>query len=412
MRRCLPIFKKIFLFVGLASCRLLADCESFTNFALGNRGYIDMWLKRISILNFKNIADASVEFSRGVNCLVGANGMGKSNMLEAVYYLSMTRSFLRLPDAEVMKRGADSMMVAGDYVLDSGRCESVSLGYAASGRKVLKRGGKEYRRMSAHIGSLPVVLISPQDHFLITGTPDDRRRLMDTVISQADSLYLQALMQYAKAIQQRNSMLRSGMADPLLLEGIESAMEQAASRIFDSRCRWVERLAEPFARYYKAIAGRDEAPSLSYASILSRMSLKQALDGSRAKDTLLGHTSVGTHRDDLLMLLSGRDLRRLGSQGQMKTYTIALRLAVFEFLHECKGIAPLLLLDDIFDKLDDSRVQNIMHVVSASSCFGQIFITDTGRQRIDAILGHLPGPYRLFDVADGEYATLKASDCL
>lgn len=392
----------------------MADCKTFTNFAVRipkgvcNADYA-MWLKQISILNFKNIAETTVDFSPGVNCLVGANGMGKSNMLEAVYYLSMTRSFMRLPDSEVIRHGSEAMMVCGEYALDSGRDETVSIGYAPPRRKTLKRGGKEYKRMSAHIGSLPIVLISPQDHFLITGTPEERRRLMDTVIAQADTSYLQALIQYAKALQQRNSMLRAGMSDPLLTESIEMTMATAASTIYSARKQWVEDISRPFASYYAAIAGHDEKPALEYSSILAEMPLAQALARNREKDAILGHTSVGPHRDDLHMLLAAHDLRRLGSQGQMKTYTIALRLAVFEYLHERKGTAPLLLLDDIFDKLDASRVQNIMQVVSSAQCFGQIFITDTGRQHIDNILECVQSPYKLFEVNEGIYHNTKSS---
>lgn len=368
-----------------------------------------MWLKQISILNFKNITEAAIDFCQGVNCLTGANGMGKSNMLEAIYYLSMTRSFLRLPDSEILRHGSEAMMLCGDYGLDSGRNETVSIGYAPSHRKTLKRGGKEYKRMSAHIGSLPVVLISPQDHFLITGTPEERRRLMDTVIAQADPAYMQALIQYAKALQQRNSMLRAGISDPLLTESIEITMEKAATTIHAARKQWVEDISRPFASYYSAIAGHDEHPSIAYSSILSEMTLTNALARNRAKDTVLGHTSAGPHRDDLQMLLSGHDLKRIGSQGQIKTYTIALRFAVFEYLHQQKGTAPMLLLDDIFDKLDASRVQNIMQVVSATGCFEQIFITDTGRQHIDTILECLKGPYKLFEVTDGAYLNTKNS---
>lgn len=369
-----------------------------------------MWLSNISILNFKNITEACVDFCEGVNCLVGANGMGKSNMLEAIYYLSMTRSFLRLPDSEVIRRGAEAMMVKGRYELGEGRAESVNIGYAPPRRKVLKRAGKEYKRLSEHIGTLPVVLISPQDHFLITGAPEERRRLMDTVISQADSLYLEALIRYEKALSQRNSMLRAGMADPLLMEGIEMQMEQEADVIYAARSRWVSEIAAPFRRYYLAIAGKDEAPALRYSSALEGLSLRQALDRVRRKDEALGYTTAGPHRDDVQMLLSDRDLRRFGSQGQMKTYTIALRMAIFEYLQARRGVRPLLLLDDIFDKLDAARVANIMQVVSESECFGQIFITDTGRENIDAILERVPGPFRLFETREGEYTLLKSSE--
>lgn len=368
-----------------------------------------MRLNHISILNFKNIAEADIDFCPGANCLVGANGMGKSNMLEAVYYLSMTRSFLRLPDSEVMRHDSGGMMVRGDYTLDSGRDEQVSIGYSPDRRKVLRRGGKEYRRMSAHIGTIPIVLVSPQDHFLITGSPEERRRLMDTVISQADATYLAHLIRYGKALQQRNSMLRQGMTDPILTEGVESQMEEYAAAIHQGRCNLTEALREPFVRYYRAIAGGDETPGLEYASVLNGSTLREALGRTRVKDAILGYTSEGVHRDDMTLLLDGRDLKRLGSQGQMKTYTVALRMAIFDYLHARTGSSPLLLLDDIFDKLDAGRVQNIMEVVSASDVFGQIFITDTGREHIDRILECLPGEYLLLDVDHGKYSTIKQS---
>ena len=369
-----------------------------------------MWLKEIGILNFKNITEANLEFCPGVNCLVGSNGMGKSNMLEAVWYLSMTRSFLRLPDSEVLRHGAESMMVRGEYAMDGSSTETVNLGFAPPRRKVLKRSGKEYKRLSQHIGTLPVVLVSPQDSYLITGAPEERRRLMDTVISQAEPLYLEALIQYGKALTQRNSMLKSGMFDPILAEGIEMQMETHARVIFETRRAWVEAVREPFARYYAAISGGHEVPSLTYESVLTQMSLRDALARNAARDQVLGYTTVGPHRDDLQMLLDGHDLRRLGSQGQMKTYTLALRLALFEYLHSRRGVAPILLLDDIFDKLDATRVANIMQLVSSSTAFGQIFITDTGREHIDRIITQLPGPYRLFEAREGSYNLLKQSD--
>lgn len=367
-----------------------------------------MWLSNISILNFKNISEANVDFCNGINWVTGANGMGKSNLLESVYYLSMTRSFLRLPDSEVLRRGADAMMLRGQYILEGERTDSINIGYTPPRRKVLKRGGKEYKRISAHIGTIPVVLISPQDHFLITGSPEERRRLMDTVISQADRVYLEALIRYDKALTQRNSMLRAGMSDPLLMEGIEIQMAQEADIIHTARAEWVNAIAEPFSRYYKDIAGTDEAPGIVYASQLHLTSLRDALESVRAKDTLLGHTSAGTHRDDLQMLLSDRDLRHFGSQGQMKTYTIALRMAIYEYLYTCRQVKPLLLLDDIFDKLDAERVGNIMEVVSTSQCFGQIFITDTGRENTDRVLEHIQGNFLLFEANRGSYSLISS----
>ncbi|MCM1005597.1 MAG: DNA replication and repair protein RecF [Prevotella sp.] len=368
-----------------------------------------MWLKNISILNFKNIREAEVEFCAGVNCLVGANGMGKSNLLEAVYYLSMTRSFLRLPDAEVLRRGAEAMSVRGEYAMDADRNESVSIGYVPPRRKTLRRSGKEERRMSAHIGLFPIVLVSPQDHYVVTGGPDERRRLTDMVISQADGFYLEALIRYGKALTARNSMLKQGVTDALLMEGIEQQLVREAQTIYERRSLWADSMREPFCHYYRGIAGVDEAPSLEYESIMGSKSLMQALDEARARDGILGYTSVGIHRDDLSMKLGGRELRHFGSQGQIKTFTIALRLAVYECLNKRRGVKPLLLLDDIFDKLDASRVANIMQVVGDSEVFGQIFITDTGRENMDAVLSSFTGEKRLFEVADGEYKPISGS---
>lgn len=366
-----------------------------------------MWISDISILNFKNIQEASLEFCPSLNCVVGANGMGKSNLLEAVYYLSMTRTFLRLTEPEVIRHGADAMMVSGRYDMESGRTETVSIGYQPPRHKVLRRGGKECKRLADHIGTLPIVLISPHDHFIITGAPEERRRLMDMVISQGDSAYMEALMRYNNALSQRNSMLRAERYDPLLMESVELQMEMHATLVYERRAAWVKEITPSFQKYYKSIAGSPEAPGMDYSSVLASISLTDALARNRHKDEVLGYTGVGPHRDDLRMMLGGSDLKRIGSQGQIKTYTIALRMAIFEYLQGCRALKPLLLLDDIFDKLDAGRVANIMNIVSSSECFGQIFITDTGRENIDAILRGMDAPYRLFEADNGSFILIN-----
>lgn len=366
-----------------------------------------MWISDLSILNFKNIQEASLEFCPGLNCVVGANGMGKSNLLEAVYYLSMTRTFQRLKDHEVIYHGAETMLVSGHYVMEAGRTDTVSIGYQLPGHKVLRRGGKECKRFSDHIGTLPIVLVSPQDHFIITGSPEERRRLIDMVISQADSAYMEALMRYNNAMAQRNTMLRAERFDSLLMESLEMQMELQAGVIYSRRSAWVKEVIPSFQKYYQAIAGSNESPGMDYCSVLSSMSLSEAFDRNRRKDEVLGYTGVGPHRDDLQMKLNGSDLKRIGSQGQMKTYTIALRMAIFEYLQRSRSLKPMLLLDDIFDKLDALRVANIMNVVSASECFGQIFITDTGRENIDAILRDMEVPHRLFEASEGSFTLIN-----
>ncbi|MBD5230862.1 MAG: DNA replication and repair protein RecF [Bacteroidales bacterium] len=367
-----------------------------------------MIIERISIVNFKNIAEAELAFSPAINCVVGANGMGKSNLLEAVYYLSMTRSFLRLPDAEVIRHSAPSMLVKADYQLDSGGSEQVSIGFDPSRRKVLRKGGKEYKRMSSHIGSIPLVLASPADAFLITGSPEERRRLMDAAISQADAAYLQHLLIYSRAVTQRNASLKAGITDPLLFEGVEAQIAASGAAIIEARTRFAETMTEPFERYYAGVAGTDEQPALSYQPSREAHALAAALAESRMRDSIIGHTTVGPHRDDLALTLAGRDLRRLGSQGQMKTFTIALRLALHQWLRQCTGVTPLLLLDDIFDKLDASRVGNILNLINEEQ-LGQTFITDTGREHIDALLRATPSPYLLLEAAEGKYSVIASN---
>ncbi len=369
-----------------------------------------MRLEALEIVNFKNIPESSLEFSEGVNCFVGSNGMGKSNLLEAVYYLAMIRSFLGLPDSEIIRHGATQMMVQGRFRNGDGpeapKLE-VSVGYVAGRRKGLRIDGKECKRFSDHIGTIPLVMVSPQDHMLVTGSPEERRRLLDLAISQADRTYLQHLIRFGENLKQRNAMLRQGIDDRLLMESLEAGMAETAAPIVATRAAWTERMREPFGRYYARISGQRETASMSYKPSYSPdEGLLPALERSRARDSLLGFTTVGPHRDDLEMTLDGYPLRRTGSQGQLKSFTVALRLALFEDLNKHTSSRPLLLLDDIFDKLDAPRVEAIVAAVSDTDAFGQIFITDTNRKHIDSILRTTAGSYRLFGVEEGHYKLL------
>lgn len=369
-----------------------------------------MQLNHLSLANFKNIAEASLDFSPKINCFLGNNGMGKSNLLDAIFYLSFCKSFSGMTDAMLMRRGEDYAMAKGLY-LRRDTPEEVTLGLARGRRKTLKRGGKEYQRLSQHIGTFPIVMAAPQDIDLIRGTGEERRRWMDMVISQSDSRYLDALIRYAGALEQRNRLLRAGIVDHTLYEAIEAMMSAAAEYIHPTREKWTERLSGIFSRYYRAIAGDDtETVGLAFRGSLHCSpdgTLRPLLDSARRHDEVVRHTSVGPHRDDIDFTLDTMPLRRCGSQGQCKTFTIALRLAQFEFLLDATGIKPLLLLDDIFDKLDADRVERIMALVTGSH-FGQIFITDTNRKHLDDIIGRTGGDYRLWTVADGTF-TLAAS---
>ncbi len=363
-----------------------------------------MTLDAISLVNFKNISEASLSFSPKVNCLLGDNGMGKSNLLDAIYTLSFTKSFTGAPDSLLIRQGEEFMTLRGEYTRND-TPETLTLGMKRGRRKSLRRGGKEYGRLTEHIGLFPVVMISPADIDLLQGPAEERRRWMDMVISQSDMRYLDALVRYSGLLEQRNRLLRDGSVDHNLYEAVEAAMELPARYIHKSRSRWVERLTGIFARRYASIAGEgSESPALSYRGSLessSDGSLAALIGGARRHDEIVRHTSVGPHRDDIEMTLGGMPVRRTASQGQCKSFTIALRMAQYEFLSDATGLRPLLLLDDIFDKLDRKRVERIMTLVTESESFGQIFITDTNRTHLDEIMSRTGGDYRMWTVADG-----------
>jgi len=363
-----------------------------------------MQLTSLSIDNFKNIEQARLSFSPKVNGLLGLNGMGKSNLLDAIYTLSFTRSFCGVTDAMLIRRGEDFAIVKGEY-LRHGVEEDLSLGLARGRRKSLKRKGKEYQRISEHIGSFPLVMISPADEDLVRESAEERRRWMDMVISQSDARYLDSLIRYVRALEQRNRLLREGSVDHNLYDAVETMMEPVADYIHRVRGAWVARLEPIFRRFYLRISGSGEVPSLRYASQLDESPLGVLLDSARRHDEIVRHTSVGVHRDDIELLLNDMPMRRTGSQGQCKTFVIALRLAQYEFLREATGMRPLLLLDDIFDKLDALRVERIMSLVD-DSAFGQIFITDTNRSHLDEIMGRTAGDYRLWEVENGSFKPL------
>lgn len=367
-----------------------------------------MKLNSISILNYKNIAEATLTFSPKVNCLIGNNGMGKTNILDAIYYLSFCKSSSGQTDSSVITHGADMMMLQGHYTRHDTE-EQVSMGMQRGKRKVARRGGKEYQRLSQHIGLLPLVMVSPADSDLIRGTGEERRKLMDMIISQGDKEYLAAVISYARAVEQRNAMIKKEFRDPLLYETVERQMADTASYIHSARKRWIEAFEPIFMRYYHAIAGDGERVRLNYKSHLNDATLPEHLNATRERDFIIGYTTRGVHRDDIELLLGEYPMRKTGSQGQCKTYTIALRMAQFEFLKEHTALTPILLLDDIFDKLDAKRVESIIEVVSADR-FGQIFITDTNRTHLDEIVRRVSGDFAMFAVENGACALINRSN--
>ena len=362
-----------------------------------------MILKSLNITNFKNIKAANMQFSDKLNCMLGDNGMGKSNLLDAIYYLSFCRSFTGANDSLLISRDEDFALLQAKYLRrDVVEDLNISLG-GGRRHKSVKRGGKEYPRLSNHIGIFPAVLISPSDMDLITGPGEVRRKFMDMVISQGDAAYLDALIKYQNALDNRNKLLRSDIRDNNLYAAYETAMDMYGTIITRQRRGFVERLNQIHTRYYNVITSGNESTSIRLETQLDKDpegSLTNLLNARRERDRILGFTSAGPHRDDLEMLLDTLPVRRTASQGQSKTFTIAMRLAQYDFLRQHVGLRPLLLLDDIFDKLDSQRVENIIRLVSDSN-FGQIFITDTNRKHLDEILRFHPAEHMLWTVSNG-----------
>ncbi|MBO4674348.1 MAG: DNA replication/repair protein RecF [Bacteroidaceae bacterium] len=361
-----------------------------------------MILKRLTILNYRNIATAELEFSPKVNCFVGHNGEGKTNVLDAIYFLSLTKSMANSIDSMNIRHGEEMMMVQGIYDLN-GTEEEISIGMKAHQKKHVKRNKKEYKRLTEHIGLLPIIIASPNDSDIISGGSDERRRLMDIVISQYDSEYMTALAAYNKALQQRNAMLKAEEEpNEEIISIYEAMMAENGERIYRKRQAFVEEFIPVFQRFYSLISGGDEKVSLHYTSHGQRGPLLDTIRAGRQKDRIMGYSLHGIHKDELEMSLGGYPIKREGSQGQNKTYIISLKLAQFDFLKRTGSqTTPLLLLDDIFDKLDAQRVEQIVNLVSGDA-FGQIFITDTNREHLDKILERSQGNYKIFQVEGGE----------
>lgn len=361
-----------------------------------------MILENISILNFKNIYAADLLLSPKLNCFIGNNGMGKTNLLDAVYYLSFCRSAFNSIDSQILSHGKEFMMIEGNYVSDMGDKEVVHCGMKRGQKKHFKRNKKEYKRLSQHIGLIPLVFVSPSDIALIDGGSEERRKLMDVVISQYNRNYLEALSRYNRVLQQRNTLLKAEEEpDEELMAVCEEQMAAEGEIIYKCRQEFVEQLIPMFEELYLKISDGAEKVSLEYVSHCQRGPLLDVIRRDRFKDRAVGYSLHGVHRDDLQMLIGGYQMRREGSQGQSKTFVIALKLAQFKFLAmKGTGTRPLLLLDDIFDKLDAQRVEKIVELVSGDD-YGQIFITDTNREHIDRILRGSPTQHKIFSVCDG-----------
>ena len=362
-----------------------------------------MILTRLSILNYKNIAQADLELSAGINCFIGQNGQGKTNLLDAIYFLSMCKSASTGNDSTCVRHGEEFLVLQGQYEREDGSPEEIYCGLKVGQKKIFRRGKKAYKRLAEHIGLIPLVVVSPSDSDLISGGSEERRRFLDIVISQCEPAYINALMRYNKALQQRNAMLKNEDVepDPELLSILEETMAREGEFIFERRQHYANELTPTFQRYYSTISADAELVGLHYVSHCQRGPLLEVIQRDRHKDRAVGYSLHGIHKDDIEMTLGGYPIKREGSQGQNKSFLIALKLSQFDFLRKTGSkTTPILLLDDIFDKLDASRVEQIVRLVSGED-FGQIFITDTNRDHLDRILALMPGEHRLFHVQNG-----------
>ncbi len=362
-----------------------------------------MILQHISIINYKNIRSANLAFSPKINCFIGSNGEGKTNVLDAIYYLSFCHSSFTNIDSHVITHDQDFFVIEGDYHAEDGSADNIYAGMKRGKHKHFRRNGKEYKKFSQHIGLIPLIFVSPSDNILVDGGGEERRKLMDLVISQYDHLYLDALSRYNKALQQRNALLKMETEpDAALLDIWEQEMAAQGELLHRKRDLFVTEFIPVFQDIYRTISGEKETVSLRYVSHCQRGPLLDVIQRDRFKDRAVGYSLHGVHRDDLEMLIGGYPMKREGSQGQTKTFVLALKLAQFDFLRRtASNTTPLLLLDDIFDKLDAQRVEQIVKLVSDTR-FGQIFITDTNRDHLDQILSHSDQDYKLFDVNGGE----------
>jgi DNA replication and repair protein RecF len=367
-----------------------------------------MKLCRLTLVDFKNIASAVPEFSAGLNCFVGENGAGKTNVLDAVHYLATGRSSLGMTDRQNVRHGAEFFVVEGEYTADGGHNLDVSCSFAPSAGKKVKCNGKEYERLSDHVGVVPAVMVSPSDSFLISDAADERRRWLNAFASQLDREYLNALVRYNAVLAERNHLLKQQF-NPGHLEILDLFDRQLAdygAKIHARREEIISRLQPLVGECYARLSDDREQVELRYRSELNDRDFTKALAASREKDLINQFTTSGIHRDDVVMRIGGHPLRKYGSQGQQKSFLIALKLAQFALVREALCETPILLLDDLFDKLDTGRVERLIELVDTDR-FGQIFISDCNRARLEAILQKGGREYSIFELSDGVVSSNK-----
>tara|TARA_B100000674_G_scaffold488534_1_gene500828 strand:- start:1497 stop:2585 length:1089 start_codon:yes stop_codon:yes gene_type:complete len=361
---------------------------------------ISVFLKKISIINYKNILDKEYELDPKINCFVGDNGVGKTNILDAVYHLSMGKSYFNVKNDQLINRGKDYMLVDGVFELNN-KNESIVFSLKIGEKKVLKRNGKPYKKFSNHIGLIPVVLISPYDNDLINEGSSERRKFIDSIISQNDKEYLINLIAYTRVIQNRNKLLkqynRSVDFDLDTIKVYDDQIYKLSEPIFKARDKFIKEFTPLVLEKYKHISDDKEKISIEYKSDLINNHVENLIKDSFQKDVILQYTSVGLHKDDFVFNIDENRIKRFGSQGQQKSFLIALKLAQFDYLKNETGNSPILLMDDIFDKLDLMRVKRIVEIVNSTN-FGQLFLSDTDKERIEKVLSSLNLSSKIFEV--------------
>lgn len=369
---------------------------------LDNKRHLDGDTGKLVVQDYRNIALAELEFSANINCISGGNGEGKTNLLDAIWYLSMTKSAFRTSEKDNFRYGADSFSISGTYLMQNQLRSRFSIKVASKGEKRLRRDDKPYQRISEHIGELPVVMVSPDDISLVSDSGEDRRRFLNMVLSQMDKTYLSDVQQYNRLLSQRNAALKTDSPDIYFLEVMDGRMESYASRIFEKRKAFIEELSGVVQRYYESLSGGREAVGISYKSDMEKGGLADVLASVRNKDMALGYTSAGPQRDDLIFSMDGHSIRRCGSQGQQKSFLVSLKFAQYELMKNCFGVPPMLLLDDVFDKLDMDRTSALLAMVAGND-FGQIFITDSNKVRLAGIVDSITDDRAYFETLDGNF---------
>jgi len=359
-----------------------------------------MYLQKLSLVNFKNFDSKTFEFEEKINCFVGQNGIGKTNILDAIYYLSFAKSYFNPVAVQNIQHHKAFFVVEGDYSIND-RKEKIICSLKKGQKKILKRNGKAYEKFSDHVGQVPLVIISPSDRDMVTDGSDSRRKFIDGVISQQDKSYLKGLIAYNKVLSQRNALLKYFAAnrtfDAINLEVYDDQLIAFGSAIFKKRKEFLEQFIPIFNHKYQIISNENEEVNLIYKSQLLSSTYKDLLKNSLGKDKMLQYTTVGIHKDDLSFEIGDYPIKKFGSQGQQKSYLIALKFAQFEFIKQQSNLIPIMLLDDIFDKLDESRVSQIIELVNNDE-FGQIFITDTHSDRIKNIIQRSNKSYQIFKI--------------